>query len=172
MRRKKTNKIISWRNNFLKMRGGKLISIESIILGLSMFFLMQGYSTATILIVAAIVAFVFPILFSLFKGFAWVATIVFSILWASLAAQIVGELVNTNAVVRVLVGIIVFLISFFVHKNFAGLTFHTIKINRNHNSINRSINVSKQSYECESVSFCPKCGRRIHSKDGRCDICD
>lgn len=159
------------RNSFLKMRGGKLISIEAVILGFVVFFvlfLVKNTSPYIALIVALIVGFVFPILVGIFKTLAWLAAILFSFVWAFLAFAIGREIADNSVLIGLLAGIIFFSISFFVHKNYAGLSFH--RINRKTRNIKNDI-VNDNTIS-EVVSFCPKCGRRIRSLNGSCDVCN
>ncbi len=163
----KKNANSSMRENFLKMRGGKLISIESIVLGFVILFVMnaiKGYSMGISAVVALIIGFVFPIVVGMFKPLAWIVAIIFSLIWALLIGGIVGAF---SAWIGVVVGIVVFIISFRIHKNYSGIMFQGIK----------SKNKTDITYEStdsvsETVTFCPKCGRRIKSIDGLCDYCD
>lgn len=163
-------KLEDTRNSFTKLRGGKLISVEAIILGLVVCFILmleKNVSPFLSLGAAFIVGFIFPILVGIFKSFAWLASILFSAVWGILALIIAGALANSNILVGLLVGLIVFAISFIVHKNYAGLSFQGVK-KKNRDSQTVSVEYKVQ----EKVSFCSKCGRRIRTIDGRCEVCD
>ncbi len=168
---KRTTKLNSIRENFLRLRGGKLISIESYVLGFIVLFVMsfvKNYSMPVSCVVALIVGFVFPILIGVFKSLAWIAAVAFSLIWALLANGIAGAISHDSVIIELLAGLIFFAISFVIHKNFSGLTFQGVR--RNNNSQEVQITTEETTYE--TVAFCPKCGRRIHSVDGRCDFCD
>ena len=168
---KRTTKSSSIRENFLRLRGGKLISIESYVLGFVVLFvvnIVKNYSMPVSCIVALIVGFVFPILIGLFKSLAWIAAVAFSLIWGVLAYGIVGAIAHNSVILGLLGGIIVFAISFVIHKNYSGLVFQGVSRNDN-NQQQAQITTDETTYE--AVAFCPKCGRRIHSIDGRCDFC-
>ena len=156
------------RNNFIKMRGGKLIYIESVILAFVVFFIMiivKDTSPYAALVAAFILGFVFPILIGVFKTLAWFAAILFSLVWAFLFFLIV-ETIASGA--GLLAGIVFFIVSFIVHKNYSGLSLQVI--NRK-NREPQSLQIEDISLH-EDISFCPKCGRRIKTSDGQCDVCD
>ena len=93
------------RNSFVKMRGGKLISIESVILAFVVFFVLTMVKNASpylSLVVAFVVGFVFPILVGTFKSLAWIAAILFSLVWAFLGFVIVGAIAGGS----ILIGIV------------------------------------------------------------------
>lgn len=168
---KGTTKSNSIRENFLRLRGGKLISVESYVLGFIVLFVMnlvKNYSIPVSCMVALIVGFVFPILIGVFKSLAWIAAVAFSLIWGVLAYGIAGAIAHNSLIIGLLAGLIVFVVSFVIHKNYSGLTLHGVS--RNNNSQEVQITTEETTYE--SVAFCPKCGRRIHSIDGRCDFCD
>lgn len=76
---------------------------------------------------AFIVGFIFPVIIGIFKTLAWIAAAVFSLLWGgALAFAIVGEIVKGSTLIAILAGIIFFVISFIVHKNYSGLLFREI----------------------------------------------
>jgi|BioPla2DNA2_1021312.scaffolds.fasta_scaffold04096_2 hypothetical protein len=159
------------RNSFVKMRGGKLISIESVILAFVVFFVLTMVKNASpylSLVVAFVVGFVFPILVGTFKSLAWIAAILFSLVWAFLGFVIVGAIADGSILIGIVGAVILFAISFAIHKNYSGLSFQNIN-NKTNNTENIVINNSSIK---ENVVFCPKCGRRIRSVDGRCDTCD
>ena len=163
-------KLENTRNNFLKLRGGKLISVESIVLAFIIMFVMtvvKNSSPYLALAVAAIVAFVFPILVGVVKTLAWFAAVLFSLIWGILGFSIIGAIAGGSVLIGLIGGIIVFLISFRIHKNYSGLTFQGVT---RKNTDNTSI---ENSYvEKESVKFCSNCGRRITSLSGVCDVCN
>ncbi len=157
------------RENFTKMRGGKLISIEAYILGFVVLFALSLRDVSPIVsfIVAAVVGFAFPILLGTFKSLAWLAAILFSLVWALVVYAFASLIANGFSFIGLLFGIIFFVISFAVHKKYSGLTFQKInKMARKQqvSSLNNPIN--------EEAIFCPKCGRHINSIDGRCEFCD
>lgn len=164
-------KVGELRESFLKLRGGKLISVEAFILALIVLYVLnvvKNVPIGTSLIVAAIVGFVFPILIGVFKSLAWLAAVLFSLIWALLAFVIAGAIADGSYFVGFIFGLIFFVISFFVHKNYSGLSFQGISLKNNKHIDSTTL------YEpsLEGVRFCPKCGRRIISTDGRCNVCD
>lgn len=159
------------RNNFTKMRGGKLILIESVILAFVVFFVMLIGKNASLLYslgVAFAVGFVFPILVGIFKFVAWIAAVLFSLLWSILGFTFVGAIAGQSVLIGLVAAVIIFLISFTIHKNYSGLYFRDVS-NKTYNTDNMVVN---NSFVSEDVMFCPNCGRRIKNVDGICDACD
>lgn len=117
------------REGFVDMRAGdSLIRIESIILAVISFIAGLAYyklGFVSALIVAVIVAGVFPWLAGLIKIFAWIIAILFSFLWAVIAYFIIGECIDASA--GVVAALIVFIASFFMHKIFSGLGFASLE---------------------------------------------
>ena len=167
-KRKRANSI---RENFLRNRGGKLISVESYILAFIVFFflnLTKEQSMEVSLFFAFIVGFIFPVIIGIFKTLAWIAAAVFSLLWGALAFAIVGEIVKGSTLIAILAGIIFFAISFIVHKNYSGLLFREIASK----SMDTQTEIIKSEEKSSKLLFCPKCGRCIRSADIGCDICN
>ena len=163
------NKLRNIRNNFLKMRGGNLISIESVILAFVVLFILtmiKNTSPYFALVIAFIVGFAFPILVGTFKSSAWIAAILFSLLWAMLGFITVIAVTDGTLLPGLLTAFVIFAIGFVVHKNYSGFSFRNIS-----RKVNTNITIDN-SVEKENVIFCPKCGRRISTADGKCDICD
>lgn len=162
------------RDNFLKMRGGKLISIEAYVLGAIVFFAIcikngwEVWSGFVGLFAALIVGFLFPILVGMFQSLAWLAAVFFSLIWAFVAFVFAAAMTESSIVVGLLAGVIFFALSFIAHKNYSGIRFQGISKKRGGQQVQA---ISSEPAQ-EAVSFCPKCGRRIRSEDGRCDTCD
>lgn len=158
------------RNNFLKLRGGKLISVESIVLAFIIAFVMivvKDNSPYLAFVVAVIVAFIFPILVGVVKTLAWFAAILFSLIWGILGFIIAYAIAESSVLIGGISGIVIFLISFKIHKNYSGLTFQGVtRKNKD------KISLENSYIEKESVKFCPNCGRRITSLNGICDVCN
>lgn len=166
----KKTRIEITRESFLKMRGGKLISIEAYILAfivLIILTMMKNASPIISLIIAVIIGFVFPILVGTFKSLAWLVAILFSLVWALLTFTIVSAIANDTVFIELISGVISFIISFFVHKHYSGLSFQRIRKRNNNKQL-----ISSKEPTYEVVNFCPKCGRRIRTIDGRCNSCD
>lgn len=166
----KKTKAEATRENFLKMRGGKLISIEAYILALVALVVLieiKNVSPVVSLIIAFIVGFVFPIFVGTFKTLAWLAAVLFSLVWAFLAFIFAGAIANGSVLIGLLFGIVFFAISFGIHKNYSGLSFQGIS-KKTHT---QQITTGEETI-CTAVQFCPKCGRRIRAIDGKCDTCD
>lgn len=159
------------RDNFLKMKGGKLISVEAYILAFVVLFILtivKNISPFISLIVAFVIGFIFPVFIGTFKLLAWLAAVLFSLIWAFLAFVIVGAIANESVLAGLLAGVVFFIISFIVHKNYSGLLFQGISTKR----VDQQISTSLDEPIYEAVKFCPKCGRRIRTIDGCCDTCD
>lgn len=166
------SKIEDIRNNFTKMRGGKLISVESVVIAFIIFLIMSMKDDGLLypgMFIGIIVAVVFPIIVGTFKTVAWLVAIIFSLLWALIGGVIGGAFFGGSALIALLIGGVIFLISFRIHKNYSGITFQNI--NKKNGS---DVNFIKDTdfKPKESICFCPKCGRRITSADGTCDACD
>jgi hypothetical protein len=165
----KKTKLGITREKFLKMRGGKLISIESGILGVMTFLVLAmkwgEEKLVAAIAVALIVGFAFPILVGSFKSLGWVSAVLFSLMWAILAFNI-GKMIG-SFFPGLLLGILFFAIVFFIHKHYAGLQFRTVSVKNDEQQV---VPTSEPTYE--SVIFCSKCGRRIRAIDGRCEFCD
>ena len=148
-----------------------LVYIESFVLGFMALFIMDlGYNHSTFesLIVALIVGFVFPILIRKFKPLALIAAVAFSFSWSILAYNIVTSVANNSAIVGLLCGLGVFAISYVLHKKYSRLMIQDVRENNN----DQQAQMTTHEITHETVTFCPKCGRRIHSIDGRCDFCN
>lgn len=178
--------ITDTREGFVNMRAGdKLIRIESIIMGIILFFAAiatfdMGFVKA--LILGIVVAVVFPWLTGLIESFAWIVTIVFSIIWAVVGYLVGGAILGDSAFAGAVIAIIVFIVSFFLHKIFAGLGYSSVEkhvINSMDTTANNTTytatkinnlvsNVSQKTYcsncgtELKSgVKFCNKCGNKV-----------
>lgn len=158
------------RKNFTKTRGGKLILVESFLVFLILSFILTvcvELSQVAAFAISAIVAFIFPIIVAVFKTIAWLMAIIFSFIWA-LITWVISTSVEAPAIISLGVGMFIFVVSFFIHKVYSGLQFNGIEKKSNNNKA-MELNGSKNR---EKIQFCPKCGRRIISPDGRCDVCD
>lgn len=161
--------------------GDGIIKTESIILGIAIFIFALVQMQASIisaLIAGGVVAFIFPWLTGLIEIFAWIVTIVFSLIWAVLAYFIGGAIMGDSPIAGILAAILVFIVSFFVHKVFAGLGYSSVtkhildtgdEIQNNTSNINQTLNnvVSSQGAFCHfcgaslkpGANFCSKCGK-------------
>lgn len=159
------------RNSFVNMRGGKLISIESVILALALLIVLlfeEDILPLFSVIVAVTVGFIFPILAGTFKFLAWITAIFFSLFWALLGFVIISAITDESTLIGLVVAVILFAISFCIHKDYSDLTFHNIN-NKTYNHENMAMN---NMVVKENVIFCQECGRRITTADGRCDRCN
>lgn len=164
------NSLIIKRKNIIKRRGGKLISIESYVLGFIVLFvlMMAEFSTPVSCIFAFLFGFGFPILIESFKTFVWISTVAFSLIWGIMSYIIASSIAHNSVIWGLLGGIIVFTISFLMHK-----THYESTLNSEKEEVNiQQTQVTAPESNYEAVSFCPKCGRRIHSIDGKCDFCN
>ena len=118
------------REGFVNMGAGDgLIRTESIILGIAIFIVGMtnyGWDFMVALVVGLVVAFVFPWLTGLISIFAWFVTIVFSLIWAVIGYFIGGAILGDSPIAGVIVALIVFIISFHLHKVYAGLGYSSV----------------------------------------------
>lgn len=126
--------------------GDKIVKFESRILGIVSFFalLIKGESFVFSLIVGILIFGVFPYLIGLVSVFGWIAAILFSGIWAFVGYFVIGALTNNNIGAGVVAAIIVFIISFFLHKIFSGLNFVSVEKRKIDvlDSINNGVNPS------------------------------
>ena len=153
--------------------GDKLIRIEAFIVGLACFIgllaLEMGFVIA--LITGVIVAFVLPWLVGLIEIFAWIATVVFSLVWAVIGYFIGGALLGDSPVAGVLVAVILFLCSFFAHKVFAGLGYSSTE-KHVMDSLDQTVeNTANLQQQQNAVKYCPFCGVRLDAGAGFCKSC-
>ncbi len=161
-------KIENMRKTFLKMRGGKLISIEAYVLAfvVLVIILVNGQPPYVAFGVAFLVGFIFPIFISVFKSIAWIASVGFSILWGIFSGLLISEFLGDF--IGFIFSIIFTIISFSVHRNYSALRINSISLKRG-----EGFRVSDNIYHNkEEVKFCPKCGRRINPDSGICDVCN
>ena len=164
-------KMERWRNSFTDKHGGKLIHVESVILGLLLLGLLEYNNCPLILVVLipAIVVFVLPILIGVFQTLAVLTAVLFSLIWGFLALLFAGGLLNSLPI-GIFCGIAAYFISFRVHKNYSGIQFHGFQ--RKDGGVPHTPAEVSDRFIKQAVVFCPKCGRRITSADGICDFCD
>lgn len=169
--KKEKNRIEKMHDNFVRKRGGKLISIEAYVLAAVVCYvliIMKDVSPVISIIIAFVIGFVFPILVGTFKFVAWIVSILFSLIWGLFVFFIVESISGGSGLSDILAGIVIFAISFFVHKIYAGLSFHLVRIKKG----NKNTYVMTDETLYENVSFCPKCGRRINNSNPYCEKCD
>ncbi len=159
--------------------GDKLIRFEAFVLGIAVFIIalvQMGWGIAAALVSGIVVAFVFPWLTGLIEVFAWFVAIVFSFIWAVIAYFIGGALLGDSAIAGILVAILVFVISFFLHKVFAGLGYSSVEkhiidtgdqIQRNTMPINQNVN---DVIQVQSI-FCQACGAKLKAEAKFCGNC-
>lgn len=175
------NNIRDAREGFVDMSAGdKLIGVESKILGIVTFIgmlcLHTGFFPA--LIVGILVMFVFPWLVGLVEIIAWIAAIVFSLVWAIIGYFIGGALLGDSVLGGIVVAIIIFTASFFLHKIFGGLGYHSVEKhvidsvdatrNNTAQTANSMVNIEAQM---SSGMFCTKCGARMTANQVYCSSC-
>lgn len=177
------NSIRNAREGFVDMSAGdKLIRIESIILGIAVFIgmlcLHTGFFPA--LIVGALIMFLFPWLVGLIEVFAWIATIVFSLIWAVIGYFIGGALLGDSVIGGIIVAIIIFTGSFFLHKIFAGLGYHSVEkhvidsIDSTRDNTAQMANAMTNNYSQSQGStskFCSNCGAKLDTNAHYCNSC-
>lgn len=63
-----------------------------------------------------------PWLMGLIEVFAWIATVLFSLIWAVIGYFIGGAILGDSSIAGVIVAVVIFICSFFAHKVFAGFS--------------------------------------------------
>ena len=171
------NRIISSWKLFMQMkRGSKLIIGEAAVLWwfLFIFITVLSESVEKAVVISAILAVAYICCLGLFKTFAWLFALVFSVFWGLLGYFVSYEFSSRSIGISLIVAVIMFIISMFLHKTYSGLYFSDLSesyanIKEKRNRQNAASNISSKA---ESVRFCDKCGRRITSQDGKCSFCD
>lgn len=115
--------------------GEKFIRKESIIVGIIavlLSWLLFKWNIFASLGVGIAVGVVFPWLVGLFKWFAWVVTIIFSVIWGAFGYGIGYLIFNfifhvESIIPAIIVAGIVFAISFVNHRIFAGLGYESVE---------------------------------------------
>lgn len=182
-----------FRNRYLNnASGGKLIRVESGILGVVIFLTMatNNMNIWVSIITGTVIAFAFPFLLRLFSFLGWIATFLFSFLWAALAFSLIDLIPGLGFLPPLIAAAIVFIISYNVHKAYSGLYIPSMKAhNLNLKTIFTPTSTDDSADEfvlpdeahgltrieeikTEKVIFCPDCGRRIKSENGKCTYCD
>lgn len=169
------------REGFVNMRSGdKLIHTESVILGIVAFFValtQLDIGFVPSLITAAVVIFVFPMLAGLITAFAWFVAIVFSAIWAVVAYFIGGAILGDSPVAGALIAVVVFVISFFLHKIFSGLGYSSVDKHVMDSIDSAAANTEvtgrnmQQMAGTNTGSFCSHCGQPIKPGSQFCTQC-
>lgn len=174
------------REGFVDMGAGdKLIRIESKILAIVVFIVLLAYlkmGVGQALIAGVVVGFVFPWLVGLVEFFAWVATIIFSVIWAGIGYFIAGALGGDSPVIGAIGAIIIFVASFFLHKIFAGLGYSSVEKHALDAWDNTSDNTAQTrdiarnigdtlEKDMGNVKYCQKCGTAMDANAKFCAKC-
>lgn len=108
--------------------GDKIVRIESFIVGVACFIgaLALGMGFVVAIIAGGVVAFVLPWLIGLVEIFAWIATILFSLIWALIGYFIGGAILGDSPIAGGIIAVAIFIASFFAHKVFAGLGYSSL----------------------------------------------
>ncbi|RKI41199.1 zinc-ribbon domain-containing protein [bacterium D16-51] len=168
------------REGFVNMGAGdKLIKVESKLLAIVTLLVMwlaldTGFITA--LITGAVIAFLFPWLVGLIEFFAWVVAIVFSLIWAVGGYFLAGALGGDSPAIGVIGAIIVFIISFFLHKIFAGLGYSSVEKHSMDAWDNTAANTAQTNQtlnemNTSNVKYCSKCGIKVAADAKFCTEC-
>ena len=166
------------REGFVDMGAGDgLIKVESIILGIAIFIAGMarfGWGFTTALVVGLVVAFVFPWLTGLISIFAWFVTILFSLIWSVIGYFIGGAILGNSPIAGAIVALIVFIISFNLHKIFAGLGYSSVDSHVIDSLDEVADNTAYTAYTAKNISsqvnkmqegnnviFCKNCGTQL-----------
>ncbi len=108
--------------------GDKIMTIESIIIGVIGFFvslLHFDFGFGKSAIIALVICVLIPCLVGLIEVCAIIFSIVFSLVWAVLG-YFVGAIITGSLLAGVLIALIIFVLSIFVHKVFAGIGYESV----------------------------------------------
>lgn len=155
--------------------GDKLVRIEAFIMGVVCFIgLLTLHKGIGISIVAGVViAFVLPWLMGLVQIFAWIATILFSLIWAVLGYFIGGAILGDSPVAGGIIAVLIFICSFFVHKVFAGLGYSSVEkhvmdsIDETRDNTSNIANMGQPA----ATRYCSSCGARLEAGVNFCNKC-
>ncbi len=172
------DKIKEFRNRYIDKRGGKFIEVEARIMGFCVGVLMllilrpgsgteDGFFWGIIFVIGIIVWFLFPIVINVSGTMAWLEMLIFSFMWASVIGGLLGAMSGSGEI-GCLIGIIVFCVSFFVHKMYFGISFSELFMKQD--TCTYTNNEENHEHK-EVVKFCPICGRRIQSIYDMCENC-
>lgn len=186
------SKLGNIRDNALGQTGvGRLIRIESDVLGIVLFIVLvvNNVNIWLSIGIGVAVVFLFPIFIKIFNFVGWVAAFIFSIFWAILCIFILDLIPGVPSIIYFVTFVIVFIISMTVHKVYSGLRAPKIKgtgvhlsgiFHKSSGGDSDEFNVLPHSksqtvnneYQFSQVVFCKECGRRISSEDGKCPYCN
>lgn len=155
--------------------GDRLVRIEAFIMGVICFIglmaLHKGFGIAVV--TGVVVAFVLPWLMGLIEVFAWIATILFSLIWAVIGYFIGGAILGDSPVAGGIVAVLIFICSFFVHKVFAGLGYSSVEkhvMDSIDDTRDNTANIANMG-QSATIRYCSSCGARLDSGVHFCNQC-
>lgn len=152
--------------------GDRLVRIEAFIVGVVCFIgllaLHKGFGIA--LITGGVVAFVLPWLMGLIEVFAWIATVLFSLIWAVIGYFIGGAILGDSPIAGAIVAEVIFICSFFAHKVFAGLGYSSVE-RHVMDSIDQTRDNTANLGQPVSAKYCSSCGTRLNAGANFCNNC-
>lgn len=155
--------------------GDGFVRLECFFLGLGAFLgLWKGGVMNFIpsLAIGVIITNALPWLIGLIDIFAWIAAVVFSIVWAAVGG-VLGYLIFEGSIIAAIMGaIFMFICSFFGHKVFAGIGYVSEKktmidsvtsMSSNLESINNAVS--------NNMKYCSNCGQPVKIGANFCESC-
>lgn len=110
--------------------GDRLIGFETKLIGIIAFFVCllhydKGFFIS--LLVGGFIMFIIPNLIMFIEFLAWPFIILFSVLWAFFSYNIGAMIFGDSSIAKLVIGIIVFIISFFSHKVSLNLGYSSVE---------------------------------------------
>lgn len=174
------------REGFVDMStGDNLMKLEARSIGIAAFFalwLAAGVGFFPALVIGSVSCLVVPWLVGMIPAVAIVFSVVFSFAWAFIGYFIGGALLGDSVVAGILVAAIIFIISLFKHKVFAGIGYSSVEkhvidsvddIRQNTANTVNVINASSavQPTQAKAVMYCTNCGEVLNVGDKFCNKC-
>lgn len=161
--------------------GDALIKIESVLIGIAVgFAFLYGVKLTPVqcIIIAILVMVVVPWLVGTITILAWIVAILFSLVWAAIGFVAGYFIFNHSYLIGIVTALVIFVLSFFCHKVFAGIGLQSARKFRDEalddirNNTNDIRNNTNQQPEAEvQIRFCSSCGAELKEGDSFCNKC-
>lgn len=173
------------REGFVDMDAGdNLMRLEARIIGVVAFFalwLAMGIGFFSALVIGIACCVIVPWLVGLIESVAIVFSFIFSFVWAFLGYFIGGAILGDSPLAGAIVAIIIFMISMFQHKVFAGIGYSSVQkhvidsvddIRQNTaNTANVMNTPTIQQTPANTIVYCRNCGNALQAGDQFCNKC-
>jgi hypothetical protein len=160
-------RLLDARANLLKMPGGKLIAVESVVLAV---LILVGFclsdNLATGLIISILFVFFYPALVGLYEPLAKVASVVVSVFWGLEICLILADFINFF--IALIIGVAVFFVGYKIHQNYGD--FNSGGMLTRYLDYDDNPNAGSDAYSAKTMG-CPYCDRRIPVTSTICDYC-